>query len=171
MQQQGLIHLYWGAGKGKTTAAVGLALRALGCGRRVVVVQFLKGAPSGEISLLQQLGATVCRGAVGDKFVFQMTEAERAATRAAQTETLRKAAATPADLLVLDEACAACALDMVDTDLLQQVVLHKPVAQELVLTGRDPADWMHAAADYSTEMHCHRHPFDRGVPAREGVEF
>ena len=66
MEQQGKIHLYWGEGKGKTTAAMGLALRALGNGLRVTVVQFLKGAPTGEIGLLEQLGATVS-GSVSGK--------------------------------------------------------------------------------------------------------
>ena len=65
-----MIHLYCGDGKGKTTAAMGLALRALGSGKRVVIVQFLKGGQSGEIPLLEQLGATVYRGKAGQKFVF-----------------------------------------------------------------------------------------------------
>ena len=89
--QQGLIHLYWGEGKGKTTAAMGLALRALGNGKRVVVVQFLKGGDSGEIPLLRSLGATVYRGKAGQKFVHQMDEAEKLQTRAMQTENLRQA--------------------------------------------------------------------------------
>ena len=72
MESLGLLHLYYGDGKGKTTAAMGLALRALGSGKRVVIVQFLKGGQSGEIPLLEQLGATVYRGKAGQKFVFQM---------------------------------------------------------------------------------------------------
>lgn len=170
-EQRGLIHLYWGDGKGKTTAAMGLALRALGAGERVVIVQFLKGAATGEIPLLGRLGAKIYRGKAGQKFVFQMDEAEKAETRRLQTENLQAALAQPAGLLVLDEACAACGLDMVDGALLRQAVLQKPAAQELVLTGRDPADWMRAAADYDTEMRCHRHPYERGIGARKGVEF
>ena len=68
--EQGLLHLYWGDGKGKTTAAMGLALRALGSGKRVVIVQFLKSGNSGEIPLLAQLGAEIYRGKAGQKFVF-----------------------------------------------------------------------------------------------------
>ena len=75
--EKGLIHLYWGDGKGKTTAAMGLALRALAAGRRVVIVQFLKGAKSGEIDMLSRLGARIYRGKPGHKFVFQMNEEER----------------------------------------------------------------------------------------------
>ena len=88
MMERGLLHLYWGDGKGKTTAAMGLALRALGSGKRVVIVQFLKGGKSGEIPLLEQLGAKVYRGKAGQKFVFQMNDAEKAATRALQNVAL-----------------------------------------------------------------------------------
>lgn len=116
----GLIHLYHGDGKGKTTAAMGLAVRALGCGRRVVIVQFLKGGATGELEPLQTLGATFYRGKAGQKFVFQMNEEEKAATRALQTENLHRALAEPADLLILDEACAAWNLNMVDRELLQK---------------------------------------------------
>ena len=169
--QQGLIHLYWGEGKGKITAAMGLALRALGNGKRVVIVQFLKGGDSGEIPLLRSLGATVYRGKAGQKFVHQMSEAEKVQTRDMQTENLRRALADTADLLILDEACAACQLDMVEESLIKQAVLEKPAEQELVLTGREPADWMREAADYSTEMRCHRHPLEQGIGARKGVEY
>ena len=97
MESIGLLHLYYGDGKGKTTAAMGLALRALGSGKRVVIVQFLKGGQSGEIPLLEQLGATVYRGKAGQKFVFQMNEAEKAATRALQNQNLAAALAQPCD--------------------------------------------------------------------------
>lgn len=169
--QNGLVHLYWGEGKGKTTAAVGLAVRALGRGRSVCFVQFLKDGSSGEVAMLRRLGATVYHGAPGMKFVFEMQEAEKRRTRAEQTKMLQTALAGGADLLVLDEACAACVLNMVDTALLRTAVLQKPAAQELVLTGRDPAGWMQTAADYATEMRCHRHPYENGVSARLGVEF
>ena len=113
MEQMGLLHLYYGDGKGKTTAAMGLALRALGSGKKVVVLQFLKGGKSGEIPLLEQLGAKIYRGKAGQKFVFQMNDAEKAATRALQDRNLTVAMAQEADLLVLDEAGSAWELDMV----------------------------------------------------------
>lgn len=169
--EQGLLHLYYGDGKGKTTAAMGLALRALGSGRRVVIVQFLKGRVSGEVALLEQLGAEVYRGKAGQKFVSRMTEEEKAATRALQNQNLRAAMARSADLLVLDEAGSAWELDMVDQELLRQAVLQRPAAQECVLTAHTPPDWMAEAADYLTEMKCRRHPYQRGVPARKGIEY
>lgn len=169
--EQGLVHLYCGEGKGKTTAAMGLALRALGAGRRVVIVQFLKGRQSGEIPLLRSLGAQIFRGKAGTKFSFQMSEEEKTKTRALQTENLRQALACECGLLVLDEACSAWQTGLVDQELLQKAVLERPEGREVALTGRNPPEWMREAADYITEMKCHRHPFEKGVPARQGVEF
>lgn len=168
---KGRVHLYWGEGKGKTTAAMGLALRALGQGLSVTVVQFLKSGESGELEPLRRLGAAVFSGKAGTKFAAQMTPAERAAAKARHGENLRLALERPCDLLILDEACAAWRLDMVDGALLRRAVLERPECREVVLTGREPADWMLAAADYSTEMRCYRHPFRQGLHARRGVEF
>ena len=171
MESLGLLHLYYGDGKGKTTAAMGLALRALGHGKLVTVVQFLKDGRSGELGPLQTLGAAVFSGASGSKFSWQMTDDEKAQARLVQTADLKAALELSSDLVVLDEACAAWRLDLVDRDLLKRTVLERPAGCEMVLTGRDPADWMREAADYITEMRCEKHPFERGVPAREGVEY
>jgi len=168
---EGLIHLYWGQGKGKTTAAVGLAVRALGRGKRAAVVQFLKDGTSGELEPLRALGAAVYSGGGCGKFTVRMTPEERADAAQRNTEHLRRALEVPCDLLVLDEACAAWQLDMVDRKLLKRAVLERPEGREVVLTGREPAPWMLEAAHYSTEMRCRRHPYRQGVPAREGVEF
>ena len=165
-----MLHLYWGDGKGKTTAAMGLALRALGHGRRVVVLQFLKDGTSGEIALLRRCGAEVhaCPNA---KFTWLMTEAERTGARQHNTAALRAALDTPLDLLVLDEACAACRHQLVDEALLRQAAAMAKQGREVVLTGRDPAPWMQEAADYSTELRAVRHPYTQGIPAREGIEY
>lgn len=169
--ENGLLHLYYGDGKGKTTAAMGLALRAIGSGKTVVIVQFLKGGASGEIPMLEQLGAKIYRGKAGQKFVFQMNDAEKAATRALQNENLQKALAQPADLLILDEAGSAWELDMVDKALLQRAVRARPAGQECVLTAHQPPQWMLDEADYVTEMKCRRHPYQKGVAARKGIEY
>lgn len=171
MEKMGLLHLYWGDGKGKTTAAMGLALRALGNGKRVVVVQFLKDGSSGEITLLKQLGAKVFCGPADQKFVFQMRADERKRNRIYQTESLRAAAQEMADLLILDEAGSAWELDMVEKELLEQVVRHRPSEQECVLTAHAAPQWMLEAADYVTEMKNHRHPYQKGIAARKGIEF
>lgn len=169
--EKGYIHLYTGEGKGKTTAAMGLALRALGCGLRVTVVQFLKDGTSGELAPLRRLGARICTGRPGTKFVFQMNEEEKAEVRALHNAQLTEALETPCDLLVLDEACAALSLGMVEEDLLRRAVLERPAGREVVVTGRDPVPWLVAAADYHTDMQCRRHPYQKGVQARKGVEY
>ena len=173
--QQGMIHLYWGEAKGKTTAAMGLAVRARGSGMPVLVVQFLKDGASSELEPLRTRGAQVLSGKSGTKFVFQMTEEEKAEVRALQTDHLRQAAEWvqqhPNGLLVLDEALSAWQKEMLDRDLLRRLVEEKPEELEVVMTGRDPADWMFEAADYSTEMRCHKHPYQKGIPARRGIEF
>ena len=171
MKRTGLLHLYYGDGKGKTTAAMGLALRAMGSGKRVVILQFLKGGKSGEVPLLEQLGAKVYRGKAGQKFVFQMNEAEKEATRQLQNANLTAAMADPADLLILDEAGSAWELDMVDKALLQKAVLERPAEQECVPTAHGATQWMTDAADYATEMKCYRHPYQRGISARKGIEY
>ena len=165
-----MLHLYWGNGKGKTTAAMGLALRALGHGRRVVIVQFLKDGTSGEIAPLRAAGATVyaCPNA---KFTWLMDEADKAAAREASARALGRALAEPFDLLVLDEACAALKSGILDEALLRRAVAFAKNGREVVLTGRDPAPWLQEAADYSTEMRAHKHPYADGVAAREGVEY
>lgn len=165
-----MLHLYWGDGKGKTTAAMGLALRALGHERKVVIVQFLKDGTSGEIEPLRRLGAVVyaCPNA---KFTWLMNEEERAAARCNGTAALRQALEQPWDLLVLDESCAAYENNLVDRDLLRKAAARAGAGLEVVLTGRNPADWMQDAADYSTQMRACQHPYTKGVPAREGVEY
>ncbi|MBS6534185.1 MAG: cob(I)yrinic acid a,c-diamide adenosyltransferase [Oscillospiraceae bacterium] len=168
-----MVHLYCGEGKGKTTAAMGLALRMAGRGRGVVVAQFLKGADSGErLALAQVPGVQLLEVPERVKFSFRLTPAEREAERARNTRLLalaREAACAPAcGLLVLDEVCAA-----VNTGLLPlEDVLDclDSLTCEVVLTGRDPAPELRERADYLTEMWKARHPFDRGVCARTGVE-
>lgn len=168
---KGLVHLYCGDGKGKTTAAMGLALRALGQGMRVVVVQFLKNGTSGELEPLKKLGAAVYSGQPGAKFTFQMNAEEKAQATKENNARLAEALQQPCDLLILDEICAARNSGMVDEALAKQAVLERPQHREVVLTGRNPEAWMVEAADYITEMQPRRHPYEQGTPARKGIEF
>ena len=167
----GLVHLYWGDGKGKTTAAMGLALRALGHGLQVSVVQFLKDGTSGEIALLRKLGATVWAEKCWTGFLSHEDEDTRSAACIQQTQLFRDALAQPCDLLILDEACGAWEMGTVDRALLQQAVTNRPAGREVVLTGRHPAPWMREVSDYSTQMVPHAHPYQQGVNARKGIEF
>lgn len=168
---KGLVHLYCGNGKGKTTAAMGLALRALGQGMQVVVVQFLKNGTSGELEPLKKLGAAVYSGQPGAKFTFQMNAEEKAQATQENNVRLAEALQQPCDLLILDEICAARNSGMVDEALAKQAVLERPQHREVVLTGRNPEAWMVEAADYITEMQPRRHPYEQGIPARKGIEF
>lgn len=170
-----MIHLYYGDGKGKTTAALGLTIRALGSGFKVVFVQFLKNQATGELAVLDGLqGVTVLRGKEGSGFSFSMTEEEKEKTKRLHTENLKSAIALAAsgkcDMLVLDEAVGAYARDLIDKALLEEFVRKKPEDLELVLTGRNPAEWMIGLADYVSEIKKIKHPYDRGIPARAGIE-
>ena len=170
--ERGLVQLYTGDGKGKTTAAVGLAVRAAGRGLRVWLVQLMKGRPSGEIPVLERLeGITVRRGGT-EKFSFQMTEEEAAAVCREQNALLEEARRhwAETDVLILDEALSAVTTGLLEEALLKDLVLQKPQGLEIVLTGRGPRPWMLEAADYVTEMVKRKHPFDRGIAARNGIE-
>lgn len=172
MADMGLVHIYTGDGKGKTTAALGLALRACGAGLRVMIVQFLKGRDTGELGPLVRLGIPVVRGDVR-KFIPDMTEDEREECRRQQQACLARAqtAAPGCDLLVLDEVIGAAASSMIAPEELMRFVREKPPHTELVLTGRDAPAGLIALADYVSEIRCVRHPFDKGVAARRGIEY
>ncbi|MDR3301449.1 MAG: cob(I)yrinic acid a,c-diamide adenosyltransferase [Spirochaetaceae bacterium] len=167
-----MIHIYTGDGKGKTTAAMGLALRAAGCGRRVVIVQFMKGRDSGEISVLRSLpNVTVLRNAQDYGFFSRTSEASRAQIIAENNQNLQAALALPADLLILDEAVGAYTLGALDTAALDALLAAPSPKRELVLTGRDPPPNLIEAADYVSEIRKIKHPFDKGIKAREGIEY
>lgn len=167
-----MLHLYCGNGKGKTTAAMGLALRAAGRGKRVVIAQFLKGADSGERLALSQL-PQVTLLPVPDtvKFSFRMTDEERLAEaqRYQQLLSLICKEAQDCFLLVLDEACAAVSTGLLPLDDLLSCL--DRLNCEVVVTGRDPDPQLAERADYITSMEAVRHPFTQGVTAREGIEF
>ena len=173
----GLTHVYFGDGKGKTTAALGLALRAAGCGQRVVIVQFLKDWKCGELDSLALLPrVTVFRGkAQGGVFVHEMDDAQKAETKNIHNNNLLCALELQktgqCDLMVLDEAIDAYNLGLLDNGLFEDLLYHKPDSLELVITGHNPGALFLEQADYVTEMIKRKHPFDSGVAGRRGVEF
>lgn len=176
MNETGLIHLYYGDGKGKTTAAIGLALRCVGHGGKVALAQFLKDGTSGECRLLAAMdGVTVLSANPSKKFYRRMTDLERIQTADAIRRTFTAATAFAAreqvNLLILDEICAAIQYDFLEKEKLLSFLDEKPKTLEVVLTGRKISDEMIKRADYITEMVKQRHPFDRGIVAREGIEY
>ena len=174
--RQGLVHIYCGDGKGKTSAAVGLAVRAAGRGMKVLVVRFLKTENSGEVEVLRSIpGITVthCDRTFG--FVFRMNEeqkAEAAEYYQKRFETAEKEAESGNyDLLILDEILASCNYGMVQEQSVLEFLHTKPAGLEVVLTGRDPSEKFVEQADYVSEIHMVKHPYQKGISARKGIEF
>ena len=175
--KRGYVQIYTGDGKGKTTAAMGLALRAAGNGLSVRIFQFCKNTPSGELFALKKLDRVTLQRAEHDcaKFTWDMNEAERAewleAHHALFDAACEAACEEGADLVILDEALGAMHAGAVDQSQLLYLMTHKNKGTELVLTGRDAPQALIEAADYATEMRMVKHPYEQGVPARKGREY
>ena len=173
---QGLTHIYYGDGKGKTTAAFGLALRCAGHGKRVVIAQFLKGTPTGEVTALEALpGVTVLRPRNAlTKFTFQMNEEEKRQTAQDCQDLFRQAAelsrAEEARLLVLDEVIDTCD-EFLSSSELCRFLSEKPPTLEVVLTGHFLPENLAAKADYISHIVKEKHPYDHGISARKDIEF
>jgi len=169
----GLLQVYTGDGKGKTTAAVGQALRARGAGLAVVFVQFVKGGPeSSELEPLRAAGVRVERPAVARSGVLRggVTPEDRAAAAAAWTAAQAALADDACDLVVLDELHVALRHGLVELDEILDALAARPPHQEVVSTGRGAPEALLAAAGLVTEMTPVRHPYPN-VPARRGVEL
>lgn len=170
----GLIHVYCGDGKGKTTAAMGLALRCAGSGRKVLLLQFLKDGKSSEFASLAHVpNIEVIPQTRTFGFSWTLTPEEKSEAAAYYSGLLEEAfrRAGDFDLLILDEALGACAAGMLDEARLLALLDGRPEHLEAVLTGRDPSQALLDRADYVTEMKMVKHPFKRGVAAREGIEY
>lgn len=173
----GLTHIYTGDGKGKTTAALGLCLRAAGNGLTVRLYQFCKNTPSGELKPLAALPGVEIHRAENQcrKFVWDMTPSEKAewidAQQALFDEACEAALDKSVDLVVLDEALGAMAAGAIELSQLIYLIEHKNKGTELVLTGRNAPQKLIEKADYVTEMRALRHPYEQGVHARKGIEY
>lgn len=171
------LHLYYGEGKGKTTAAMGLALRALGHGRQVLIAQFMKTGTSGELAALRQLpGARVEVLSPVRGFFSRMSEEEQARTIREQTWQARDLADAirrdQPDMIVLDELAVVWARGVVEEAAAEALVQAAMTAGETVVTGRDAPQRLMAQADYISHIAAERHPYQtEGLRAREGVEW
>ncbi|MDH4101429.1 MAG: cob(I)yrinic acid a,c-diamide adenosyltransferase, partial [Nitrospirota bacterium] len=164
--------------KGKTTAAVGLAVRSVGTGHRVLFVQFFKedSAVSGEKEVFGSMGDKIellrsnCRHPI-----FTKDKTDEAAVKRAVTETFKEArekiAGTKVDLLVLDEVLSAVNGNWITLEEIIKFLDERPEHTEVVMTGRDAPPELVRIADYVTEMLKIKHPFDFGTKARKGIEF
>ena len=171
--KQGLVHLYCGDGKGKTTAAIGLCVRAAGRGLRVLLVQFLKGNPTGELAILDKLEqVTVLRQTEQLGFTFRMNEQRKQHAAQIQQQLFEQARRQMQqyDLLILDEVMAAINTGMLSVQQVAELIEHRPPQLELVMTGRNPPQQLVELSDYVSQIEKKKHPFDNGIPARDGIE-
>ncbi|WP_297505331.1 cob(I)yrinic acid a,c-diamide adenosyltransferase [Thermococcus sp.] len=171
-EKLGLVHIYTGNGKGKTTAALGLAVRMLGSGGRVIVLQFMK-APDvyGEQKKIRECGAVIESFGL-PKFVHGKPEPDDiAAAKKALQRAKEVVSSGEWDLVILDEICVALGFGMLDVDEVKGLIKSKAPHTELVLTGRYCPEELFELADYVTEMREVKHPYRRGILARRGVEF
>lgn len=174
--KRGLVHINTGNGKGKTTAAVGLSLRALGHGFKVVFASFFKqpnGSDSNEIGMLKKFGATVFTFSVGMPMANPQISAEEyhLSTKSGLNELQDFVHTNGTQLLVLDEILIAVKYDYISEKELIDFITNKPTEMELVLTGRGATESLKVAADYVTVFEKEKHPFDVGVNSRIGIEY
>ena len=171
-----LMHLYCGNGKGKTTAAVGLCIRAAGTGKRVLFSQFMKGQETGEVGILESVpNITVVRSKKEFPFYQNMTEEEKICLTNIHNEIIENIIESIdkklLDIVVLDELTYPYNWKLINRDLVNNFISNYKGKVEIIITGRNPDKFMVDLADYITEMKCVRHPFDKGVVAREGIEY
>lgn len=173
-EEKGLLIVYTGAGKGKTTAALGMALRCIGHGMKVAVVQFIKGAiDTAEERALKSFGDRVTFLRMGEGYTWETQDRERD-TRFAQ-EAWKKVCDFLRDpsygMVILDEFNIALQQDYVDAADVIAALRARPPMQHVVLTGRGAKEALIEEADLVTEMKQVKHPFRKGVKAQAGVEF
>ena len=172
---KGLIHIYCGNGKGKTTCGMGLCVRAAGYGMKVLIFQFLKNNKSSERTALGCIpGITLMEGDEKAKFTFVMNDEEKARVCVYCDEMFRKvtkkAVDEDYDLLYLDEILHVINKGMLDENLVLDFLKNKPEKLEVILNGYNPSDRMIEIADYVSCIQKVKHPFERGIPARDGIE-
>lgn len=172
--EKGLVQVYTGDGKGKTTAALGLAMRAIGKGFKVFMVQFLKGRHYGELETAKRISDSfeVVQSGL-DSFVKKGEPTEDDLRLARRGLELAREAIMCGDydIVILDEVNVAVELGVLSVADVLPLIDGRPEGVELVLTGRYAPDEFCSRADLITEMKNVRHCFDNGVPMREGIEF
>jgi cob(I)alamin adenosyltransferase len=172
--EKGLVQVYTGNGKGKTSAAFGLALRATGRGLKVCIIQFIKGGfDYGELYVADKLPGLKLKAFGRGKFVSEKKPdkedvdlAEEALKTAEEAVKSREY-----DVIVLDEVNVALDLKLIRTERVLQLIKEKPAQTELVLTGRKAPKEIIEAADLVTEMVEVKHPYNKGFKARKGIEY
>jgi cob(I)alamin adenosyltransferase len=170
---KGYIHIYTGNGKGKTTAAFGLALRAVGAGKRIFIAQFVKGQPYSEIEAVNLFLPAITIKQYGlDCFIYKKpTFNDIEAARNGLAEVTRIIAEANFDMVILDEACIAIYFNLFTTIELIEMLKSKPEPMEIIITGRYATAELIEFADLVTEMKEVKHYYTKGIEARKGIEF
>ena len=171
---RGLVIVHTGDGKGKTTAALGMAFRAVGHHMRVLVIQFIKGRwRTGEREAAKRFPGLLEIHPVGEGFTWntQDPERDRRKVREGWNLMLEKLNTAPYDLLILDEINYAISYGYFPVEELLRFLENRPRHLHVVLTGRDAHPRVVEAADLVTEMRAVKHPFDKGIAGRKGIEF
>ena len=179
-----MVHVYCGDGKGKTTAAIGLAVRAAGYNLPVLFVQFLKDDSSSEINCLKQLKSVqLLHAQIDYGFVSNMTEEQFAQTKAYYTGMLHETenwlkqifdvnkTKEVCGVVVFDEVIHALNSGLLAEESFLELIEKYEDSIEFVLTGRNPSDTIKSKADYISMIQKIKHPFDHGVVARKGIEY
>jgi len=172
--ERGLIQVYTGNGKGKTSAAFGLALRAVGRGMRVFMIQFIKGGfDYGELYVVDKLPNLTLKVFGRGKFVTEKPAGKEDVELAGQALALAEETIKGGryDVVILDEVNVALSLKLISLEKVLRLIKEKPKHVELVLTGRDAPEEIIEAADLVTEMREIKHPYKKGLPARKGIEY
>lgn len=173
---RGCVHIYTGDGKGKTTAAIGAAVRYAGHGGSVYIFQFLKGRICGEHNALKNIENIHIKMLSKDYgFYKSMSEADKKSAAAEHGTMLAEAAELAAEnngcLIILDEIFGACNNGLADKGAVMNIINKLSDGAELILTGRNAPEEFIRAADYVSEINKIKHPFDRGIQARPGIEY
>jgi cob(I)alamin adenosyltransferase len=173
-QEKGLLIVNTGAGKGKTTAALGMAFRALGQGMKVGIVQFIKGAiPTGEAAMAARLAPQLTMFTMGDGFTWDTQDRaqDMASARKAWDQAVSLFRDASFDLVILDELNVVLRHDYLPRDEVLAALRDKRPMLHVVVTGRNASDEMLEMADLVTEMKLIKHPYRAGIKAQKGVEF
>lgn len=175
-KEKGLIHAYCGDGKGKTTCGMGLCLRAAGAGYRVLIYQFMKDGRGHERGVLETLPNVTFENQIRDvSFSFRMSAEEKEKEKAFYQKEMERITARVHreswDVLFLDEVLYAVCGGLLEESILTDFLDTKPTRLEVILTGRELPDTVRKRVDYLSRIVKEKHPYDEGIPAREGIEY
>ncbi len=174
MLEKGYIQLYTGNGKGKTTAALGLALRAAGAGLKVLILQFMKGQKYRELEALKKFSGTITVEQLGSGSFCRVGDdtykEHQALARKGYGRAIEALKSREYGVVILDEIVTALHFGLISEDELFTLLDKKPLGVEIVLTGRGATEKLIERCDLATEMREIRHYYNDGVPARKGIE-